>query len=734
MPYNTAISIASDGAKIFVATKESFYIRDLSGDELEPFSKVNGMSDVGLTYIGYDTVTSTVILAYTNGNIDLYKDHKFSNLPYLKLKTVTGTKRINQIYTHRGTAYLSTDIGIIAINLEKKEVKETYEFVRNSESIAVRSVTIVGDMIYAATNSGLYRINKNTPNIQSFNRWQAIDNTRKFISIASIGNMILTTGEDSVYAIESDNLRFVYKSDTTARHLDPGINGIWLSETYSNTFNGKMKKFNTNYQIVDSFNTPGFTAQVIEIGDAENSVYVADEFSGLKLRAQKSNEPYNTVLPDGPSSATVFDLYAYNNELLVAHGGRLESWAAAGYTSGFSHLANDKWKQYSTYGYLPFAANGIVDITQVHKDGRGNIYAGSHQSGLFILKGDGSYELYKNGSVLDENQTAGGNYSVGGMAMDRNGNLWLTMYAGANELAMKTIEGNWMKYRVFASRPIPNAAGELIIDDLGQKWYAAPRGGGLIVYNDNNTPEDIDDDRYAQLVSGKGVGGLPNNEVHSLAIDKSGAIWVGTGNGIGIINCPGQVLDRECEAELRVVQYDKFAGNLFEKEVVRAIAVDGGNRKWIGTTNGVWLLSPDGDKILTRFTADNSPLPTNNIQSIAIDPITGDVYFGTDKGLVSYRGTSTEGGETNSGVVTFPNPVPSGYQGTIAIKGLAENADVRITDVSGQLVYRTKAFGGQAVWNGMDYTGRKPQSGVYMVFITNNDGTQTHVGKLVFLQ
>jgi hypothetical protein len=254
------------------------------------------------------------------------------------------------------------------------------------------------------------------------------------------------------------------------------------------------------------------------------------------------------------------------------------------------------------------------------------------------------------------------------------------------------------------------------------------------VYNDNKTPSTTFDDTYTLLLSGKGAGGLADNEVYCLANDKSGSIWIGTKNGISIVSCPSQVIAGTCEAENRIVQYDDFAGYLFQGEVVKTIAVDGANRKWIGTNNGVWLISADGDKIVNRFTADNSPLPSNIIQKITINPATGDVYIGTEEGLVSYRGTATDGGKENKDVLVFPNPIKSGYNGTIAIKGLVENADVRITDISGQLVYRTKALGGQAVWNGLDYTGRRPQSGVYLVFTTNKDGSQTNVAKMVFME
>jgi hypothetical protein len=181
------------------------------------------------------------------------------------------------------------------------------------------------------------------------------------------------------------------------------------------------------------------------------------------------------------------------------------------------------------------------------------------------------------------------------------------------------------------------------------------------------------------------------------------------------------------------VQYDQFAGYLFSTEVVNAMAVDGANRKWIGTNNGIWLLSPDASKIVNRFTVDNSPLPSNTIQKITVDDVTGDVYIGTADGLISYRGTATEGNESAGSIKSFPSPIPSGYTGSIAINGFTANSDVRITDIAGQLVYRAKATGGQLVWNGLDYTGHRPQTGILLVFATNKDGSQTAVGKLMFM-
>ncbi len=731
LPYNTSISVATNGSTAYVATEESFYTYYFVDDYLESFSKVDGMADIGMSYVGYDRYTETVVLGYRNSNIDLFKDGSFYNIPDLKNKQVTGSKQINHITCNEGYAYLSTDIGIVVVNIEKREIKETYSFSLNGQLIPVKGVAIAGDNIYAATPQGLYRNNINNINIQAFSTWAKLDTSRNIITVASVKDSVYAATSDTLFAVYNDNLNFVYRSDDTAIiHIDAGKEALWVSEGYKD-YSGKVKKLSNSLQFIDSFLTDGHSFEVAENNDG--SVWVADGFFGLKRRAGRNDRYFNTPQPEGPATYTAFDIQAYNGEILVAHGGVDDGYKFTYNPYGFSIYSGGEWTSYRKDQYPPFG-DSVYDFTSILRGPDGNIYAGSNQSGLFILKKDGSYEYYKQNSIIDPSFAAPDAYRISGMAFDDNGNLWMTNFGGTHELLVKTKDGNWYEYSVPVARPFPHAAANLIIDDYGQKWYVAPQRGGVFVYDDNGSPENASDDRYRQLQTGQGSGGLPDNEAYCLAEDKNGSIWIGTANGIGIVNCPWQVISGGCESELRVVQYDQFAGNLFQNEAVKTIAVDGGNRKWIGTNNGVWLISPEGDKIIERFTAENSPLPSDHIQKISIDPITGDVYIGTDFGLMSYRGTSTEGGVENKDVISFPNPVPSGYSGTIAIKGLVENADVRITDVSGQLVYRTKAYGGQAVWDGKDYTGHRPQTGVYLIFITNKDGSQTHVGKLVFME
>lgn len=730
LPYNTAVGIASDGNTAYVATKESFYTYNVAEDEMTTYSKVEGMSDVGMSCVGYDATTGYVILGYTNSNIDLFRTGSFFNIADLKNKSVAGSKNINNIFTNDGLAYLSTDIGIVVINLENKEVKETYTFTRSSQMIPVNAVTIDGERIYAATPTGIYSNNKNSITLQDFNTWQTIDDTRNVLNIASKDGMIVAAGADSVYSIVNDQLNFIYKSDSSARHLDAGITGIWLTENYK-TFVGAVKQILPDYSIGTVFATGGFGTQIVELPNGK--VWIADEFNGMTEWGATGPADYGIPRPDGPAVAAAYDIYVNNKDLWVAHGGYSEKLIPQNSGAGFSNLNGDKWKLYQP-GKVTGFGDSMRDISRILKGSDGTIYAGSYGKGLFVLNPDGSTEVYGSNSGL-EGSVMGTGILASGLALDNSGNLWMTLMGSPDELVVKTADKRIFKYTIPVGRPISHAAANVLIDDNGQKWFTGPLGGGVGVYDDNGTLEISSDDQFRVLFSGKGNGGLPDNDVHCIAKDKSGAIWVGTSNGIGIINCPGSVLSGQCESELRVVQYDDFAGHLFQNEQVRAIAVDGGNRKWIGTNNGVWLVSPDGDKVVSRFTESNSPLLSNIINKIAIDNATGDVYIGTDKGLLSYRGTSTDGASENAEtIVTYPNPVPAGYTGPIAIKGLVENADVRITDVGGQLVYRTTANGGQAIWSGADYTGHRPQSGVYLIFVTNRDGSQTHTGKLVFMR
>lgn len=725
-PYRNATAAATDGNKIFVAGSVSFFTYDILKNETNTYSKVNGMSDVEMSNIAHDPLSQTTILAYTNSNIDLFKNETFYNIPDLKLRSVSGDKNIYHIHIEKTLAYLSTGVGILVLNLDKQEVKETYVFTKNKTNYAVKAM--VGDSLhfYAATDNGLYKTAKNNPNIQASSSWKILDSTRKYAHITFLKNKIFAVANDTVFQINNDTPAYVFaQAGTIIKRLDALDSNLSISAM--NTIRGgKIFIFDKDFTIIDS-TTGGIPLQCIQTLD--NRIWIADNDRGLYTKNQ-------TIIPNGPYTVGAYDILADNGKMAIAHGAYDDRWNIKNDPTGFSTFENNEWKTYNRFTNPKFGT--IEDAVRMATDpSDGTLYIASQINGLFYLKTDGTAGNYRE-DVFDKHLIDPSTYRLSGVAFDQYNNLWVSQTNAPNELVVRAAEtGIWSKFALFSTRPRPyweNGAAGLVIDDYNQKWVFSPAGGGVIVFDDKNTIENTSDDRAMKLLAGVGSGNLPDNNVQCIVNDKKGTIWIGTNNGIGIINCPDRVIDRTCEAEIRVVQYDNFAGELFAGEQVNAIAVDGANRKWVGTGNGVWLISEDANKLIYRFTKDNSPLPSNVVRSIKVDGTTGDVYFGTDKGLVSFKSTATNGGKSNNNVVIFPNPVTNNYTGTIAIKGLVNNADVRITDISGQLIYRTKALGGQAIWNGKDYTGRRPQSGVYLVFASNNSGEESFAGKMVFIK
>ncbi len=738
LPYSEVNGVVTDGTTFFCSTTSGFFTYNREDGSLTSYSKVNGMGDIGMTGVAYDKTTGYAILAYANSNVDLFKDNTFYSQPDLKITQISGDKTIHNIAASDGLAYLSTGIGLIMINLAKNETKDRVTFSQNGLEAPVYASLTDNTFLYAATQIGLYRIEKNSPFILNDDAWKKLSD-KAFRTLGIGGGAIYTAVADSLYRVAGDGtVSFVEKigyADTLPSiitSLDDGGSGLWVSVSEPDKKRGFGILRRSDGSRADSFATIS-PSQVVQLANGEvwfgdDSGYPFPDKHGLRKKtAADRSEPY---FPDGPVTNSSFDVSAYNGEFWVAHGGKTGIWGVTYNRAMFSHFQDEKWQNYFYVSSNPY----VQDFIRILKDWNGDhLYAASFSGGLYEMSPSG-VTVYNQG-YLDNYPSNPNNYFVTGLALDQDQNLWMTNYGSPNhELVVKTRDGRWIN-GLSIDGNTGHTAADVIVDDYGQKWFIAVGNGGAVVYNDNGTLENTSDDRYRIFKAGKGSGNLPDNNTLSIAKDKDGAIWIGTANGIGIINCGEQALDPSCQGELRIIQNDQFAGYLFEGQSVKALAVDGANRKWVGTSNGVWLLSDDASSTVYRFTEANSPLPSNNIERINLDPVTGDVYISTDKGLVSFRSTATEGKKENDAkLFIYPNPVPSDYNGMVAVRGIAENADVRFTDISGQLVYRTKALGGQAVWNCKDYTGRKVQSGVYLVFTVNKDGTQKATGKFMLLQ
>jgi len=725
--YNTAKSVAYDGDEFVYSADKNLFRYSLKENSFEIFSKINGLSDIDIRLIRYNQEEDYLLIIYENGNIDLLIDNNFINLPNIKNLNSGGSKNINDVYFYNQLAYLSTDFGVVVLNPSRREIKETYVLQDNATIAKINSFTNYRGQFLASSDQGLFAVGDNLSVLQDFTKWTLFPNL-KYDKIASSPNGFILAAIDTVHLFNQAAVTQAW--DTIATVKEPALRIIIGAQQNYIIENGSSARKVHAYDNLGTLNEQYFIGiNPLDLAEIGTTFYIADGFSGLTH--VKTFNQKDVIRPEGVSSNSAFNLSIANNELYVI-GGRHDNWRPGTQRDGVSRYDYKSWRYYSQYSTLPIM-DSILDILDVAMDPRNqNLYFASFGGGLLEIAPDLSTKVYKQNTIL---QPFGGDnvIRIAGLQFDENNNLWMSNYGVQNSLAVKKADGGFQSY----SMPYPIGAAEksgsqILIDDNNQKWMVAPRNVGLLVFNDNGTLDNKVDDQVTLLGQGTGNGNLPNTNVNCIAKDKDGAIWVGTNDGIAIFNCPGSVFNGGCDAELRIVQYDENAGLLFQNENIRSIAVDGANNKWIGTTNGIWQISDDAETILKRFNVDNSPLPADEINKIVIHPITGDVFIATTGGLVSFRSEATEGFATSEDILVFPNPVPSNYNGTIAIRGLTENADVRITDVSGQLIYRVKAQGGQAVWNGQTYTGQRPMSGVYYVFVTDKDGEETGSTKFIF--
>ena len=275
---------------------------------------------------------------------------------------------------------------------------------------------------------------------------------------------------------------------------------------------------------------------------------------------------------------------------------------------------------------------------------------------------------------------------------------------------------------------------EITIDDNGSKWIAT-RGDGIWIYNEGESFDSTGDDNMLRFTTSESSGNLPDKRVNTVAIDKDNVAWIGTKLGLVVFSDIDDMFEANYfAAEPIIINEDGEGKKLLGNQTINKIVVDGANNKWFATeSGGVYYTSANGQKTIHHFTKDNSPLLSDQIFDLDIDPETGRVFFVTSKGLVSFIGNATEGGDNFSKVFAYPNPVRPEYDGDIYIKGLTDKTNVKITDINGNLIFETTSQGGQAVWNGRSLSGYKASSGVYLVFAVSKDGTDTTVTKILIV-
>jgi hypothetical protein len=742
LPYTNCKAVAEADNLIYVATPSSVFYFNKTDNSLNRLNKVslNGLSDIGISAIAYCSKLNTLVVAYSNTNLDLVKGSTVVNIPDIKRKQILGNKTINSILVIDKLAYLSCGFGIVVLDIEKEEIKDTYYIGPSGSQIDVKSLTYhqTDNKFYAATEKGIYSALATT-NLAYYINWvkdvSITGPNDNFNLVASFSDKVYanktryTWDSDSMFVFDGAKWNHFMVSDLSNRTAmrvtgDRLVVSSWRVQTFKP--DGTLDK---NYQ---DYN-PGTMKPYDAIIDKSGIVWIADIERGLwAIGADLVGSNY---VFKGPASPTVAAMDISGKQLWVVQGGRTPSFTNLyRVPPEFYTLADNSWVNFNTTTTPEIT--GFYDILCVAADPTDANHAFLGTWGLGLIEFDNGVlkEIYNpTNSSLDYFVGYGVGYCrIGGVAFDNNNNLWATNSSAPNVLSMRKPTGEWKSFNL-GSLGTAIDVGGLVVDQENQKWMQL-RDLALFVFSENGTPDNPADDKKQKLTNALGNGNLPGG-IASMAVDREGQLWLGTDQGVAVIYSPGNVFTGgNYDAQRIMVEEAGYLHPLLETEAITAIAVNGNNEKWLGTDkSGVFLMSADGTEELLHFTEANSPLLSNSIQSIKIAS-NGEVYFGTSLGIVSYKDYKVEPPSTLDSLFIYPNPVRPEYKGPIYISNLVAESNVKITDISGALIWEIQAQGGQVIWDGQNLEGKQVKTGMYLVFVTNPDGTQKKVGKVLFVR
>ena len=731
----------SAGGALFSIQKEDNLI--------ETYSKISGLNGQNIHLIKYSEYNNLLLIAYQNSNIDLlFDDGSVTNIADLYRKNMSGSKKINDICFIDNFAFIACDFGIIVLNITKKEIFETYIINESGNNNAILNIFNLNNNIYALTSDNILIGNRNQ-NLLNYQNWQKLSNPNE-----SVQNKKMIINNNTIYLLKQNNVVYKYENEEWKQYKTE-IKNISTSNNTLFTLN-TSDELSMDINKVDNFISNN---AVDAIYDKNKNIvwFIANNI--VNSKNTNTNE-YNSFYINGPLSNTSWRLKYSDGRIYSIPGGR---WAVNYNTPGsLSYYENLTWHNLGT-GYFETkteTTNTCYDLVDIAIDpnDKTHFWIASYGLGLYEFRNDTIYKFHhcdNSGlNTIFPNGTPKEIYNyirIDGLTYDENGNLWI----------LNNGDGNLIKYidpdGVY--HEIPNdiivshkdlTTQDIIISNKkpNLKIFLMPRyrnTNNSILYSldDNGTLDYVGDDKAVAFTK---VYDQDNKELsfnaspllRSIAQDKNGVLWIGTTQGLFLINNPEKMFEENFRVHrIKIPRNDGtgLADYLLGTEEIKVIVVDGANRKWIGTaSSGIYLVSEDGLETIHHFTAENSPLLSNTIQSIAINEKTGEVFIGTGNGLISYHSDAVEGGEYFENVRAFPNPIRPEYSGLITIVGLTSDTQVRITDINGNVIYETISNGGVATWDGCQHSGDRVASGVYFAHCVSANTKQKIIVKILIIK
>ncbi|MCQ2351715.1 MAG: T9SS type A sorting domain-containing protein [Paludibacteraceae bacterium] len=735
MPYNNVTSVEETPNKIFAIGDNHLFSISKSDSEVIKYSKVDGLSEDNVKKIKYDWNTGKLVIAYSNSNIDIIDaDGNIFNIADILEKSLSADKTINNITFYNNDAYLSAGFGIVVLNLKKLEVKNTYVIGDGGAMSAVYDLTTDGTNFYALVDNAILQAPVKGVNLLDYNNWveyknKLPDSVKGFESLTFFsGCFVLEETDGNIYKSTDTGWEILISNDTEKNYVHTGKDHIIAG------VNGRVSVWNEKWELTVIYSLYG-----VDVLKLDNIIWTACMNLGV-LKYNDTDSSAYFFMPDGPLLKYSQKIQFDNGIITVAPG---FSWIDRGYRQGAVMLLdNGKWTVYDeiSSGVSNISPDGMFkDVVSIAVDPKNkeHVFVSTWGEGVYEFLNGKAVKLYNakstNGvlkSVLNDTEYNKNHYvRVDGLAYDKNGNLWALNSVSSSQgsyncVVYMTPDNVWHEASGYS--PLETCAGlrKIIFHSNGQHWILSARSTpGIMVKSDKGSKFF----RELKYSDNNVVKSITPTYIYDLAEDKNGDVWIGTSEGPIIYNNCSNVLDTYYTASrIKISRNDGsgLADYLLDGIPVTAIAVDGGNRKWIGTnSSGVYLISADGQTTYHNFTTENSPMPSNDVSSIAINSNTGEVYIGTAEGIVCYNeGTIEPVKKMDSNKIhVYPNPVTPDYKGMITVVGLEKDTEVKITDASGHVVYDGKSFGGSLSWNGKNYAGTDVSAGVYFFHLFNTD-------------
>ena len=734
--------------KVYAATHMAMFQFNREDSTLLAKTKVQGLTDVGISTFACDEEYDGLVVAYNNSGLDIIYNGEVHHVADIRYSNISGDKQIYNIRFNGDYIYLATGFGVVVIDRSEHEIVETYYIGENGERGAVYDVAFTDSLIVAGTDRGLMYAPKNSGKLHIYDTW-TLDTLTPMRGM-SVRMLEVCRGRLLAAACVNnpDSLTPFYQLEAN-NWLDWGnwATGKLTTLKYRHGQvilgrSNRVELYDGDYlldEVVESLPKYGVGVKDVD-KDEDGTLWLGHNWAGL-VCTPASRTSAQRFAPEGPyNDDYVYSLTVTKDRVYLCPGGKKPTYESLYLSGSLSIFDNEQWTNVGG-GEYGDAYQDILRVAVDPKD-KNHLSATAWGHGVVDIQ-DGKITTIFNASNTEQALTPyrKGSYShlrVSGVAYDDEGNLWVTNSLVDKGLAVRYKNGEWAAFDI--SPMMQGITGEkreidkVIWDSVrGYKWFAG-RANRIYIH---------DGEGMMAYVSPNNGSKLETHTVTCLVQDRSGDIWFGTDKGLKVIYDGYRAFNNGGRGEQSPVSCSNILYNedgineyLMAYESITCLAVDGANRKWVGTANnGLYLISANGLEQLHHFTTANSPLNSDKIVALAVHPETGVVYIGTNMGLQSYRSTATAADTYPAfDIHAFPNPVRPEYEGPIAIKGFTRDALVHVTDSRGHVVFSTTAHGGQAIWNGKTLQGQRAASGTYFVFASDQMGKMRSVAKILIIR